>query len=147
MASTLVVFVAACGVVEDDSVVQSEKGRPWWQLAWFGWCYVAGVGAVAVWAFMSPASNTNTSAFLALPLLTLPLGLMATLPAYLLPSLAGVLFGVELDAGATMLVGIVFTGVWLVTAWANAQAAQLTCRLLRGCNARSGAAPAGRGSS
>lgn len=128
-------------------MMQSEQGRPWWRLAWFGWCYVAVVGTVAVVAFTSPASNTNTSAFLALPLLTLPLGLIATLPAYLLPSLVGVLFGVELDSGATVPVGITFTGVWLVTAWANGQAVQVTCRLLRGRNARSAAARAGRASS
>jgi hypothetical protein len=133
--------------VEDGGVMHAKQVRPWWHLAWFGWCYVAVVGTLAVVAFTSPASNTNTSAFLALPLLTLPLGVIATLPAYSLPSLAGILFGIEVDSGATVPVGIAFTGVWLVTAWANAQAAQVTCRLLCRHKAQSGAARASRGSS
>jgi hypothetical protein len=107
----------------------SEDVRSWWSLAWFGWCYVAAVAAIAVFAFTSPASDTNTVAFLALPLLTLPLGPVAILPAYLIPALLGDLLGVEPDS-VSWLVGIAFTCVWMATAWTNAQVVQAALRMV-----------------
>ncbi len=111
-------------------VARTENTRALWTLAWFGWCYVAAVAAIAVLAYASPTSDTNTGAFLALPVLTIPVGLVAILPAYLIPSLLGNLFGRESDSGS-WLVGTAFTCVWTATAWANAQAVQVAIRYVR----------------
>lgn len=111
-------------------VVIAENTRSWWTLTWFGWCYVAIVAAVAVFAYTSPASDTNASAFLALLLLTIPVGLVGILPAYLIPSLLGGLLGLESDSGS-WLVGTAITFMWTAIAWGNAQAVQATLRLIR----------------
>ncbi|GAA4693230.1 hypothetical protein [Nocardioides conyzicola] len=104
-------------------MTKSEKVRPWWRLAWLGWCYVAVVAAVAVTAYASPVSNTNAGAFLGLPILTFPLGVVAIAPAYVLPVLVAVLSGADPDSGS-WLVGTTFTFVWMMTAWGNALAAR-----------------------
>jgi hypothetical protein len=111
-------------------VIKTENSPSWWTLAWFGWCYVAAVAVIAVLAYASPTSDTNAGAFLALPVLTIPIGLVALLPAYVIPSVLGNIFGLDSDSGS-WLVGTAFTCVWIATAWANAQLVQVAFRSVR----------------